>query len=580
MSPAARNLVVQRSPAPAGARLIGEIDAVAGKGCGASGEPGSEQAALDKLRVKAAGLDADYVMLKSVEAGTSSTACNEFHARGVAYDTHGVSLRIGGSDKFAASEPLASSTPAKLAPPPSADTKANLLPPPAGSPRYALGFDTPVAGCLKGFVYEQPADKKELGDDYAEAAPKGELWGCEWGFDGRKLADAVPKAEAGRSYAVRYQGTFQVANAGVFRFALASSSATRISIDGAEAITGAAGGKAGASEQALYLGGGRHQVLIEYLAAGDDLSLSIAVTLPQASAATPFSLRPSSPFSTEQGLDYTGPAGGNDDDWRKLVDVETEKLKLNGRVYFRTRSAELEQRDKTEEALLAVAKTMRERNNLSCVEIQGHTDDRGDARYNLKLSRERAEAVRDWLVQTGIEPHRLVAIGFGGAKPIAGNDSDAGRAGNRRVEFLLRAPDAKGVCPRPSGSSAGSAPARRPQHVAPDVAERACKQSAALRGKLLTQLAPWLSSHQSCQSDAECVPTLPLACHDKSKALDCAWVVVNKGSVDQLQSTGARLDSVAGYCAELPPDAEVRSCGSCPALPRRCVSGSCQGGPR
>ncbi len=579
MSPAARKLVVQQSPAPVGARLIGDVDAVSGKGCGASGEVGSEQAALDMLRVSAAGLDADYVELKGVQAGTAPSTCNEYHARGVAYDTHGVSLKIGGTDKFAGHEVRANSAPPKVQPPPNADANSQKLPPPAGEPRYALGFDTPVQGCLKGHVYEQPADKAELSDDYAEAAPKAELWGCEWSFGGRKVADAVPKAEAGHRYAVRYQGTFQVASAGVFRFALASSSATRISIDGAEVVAGASSAKGGTNEQSLYLGGGRHQVLIEYLAAGDNLSLNIAVTLPQASAPTPFSMRPSSPFSTEQGLDYTGPAGGNDDGWRKLVDVEAEKLKLNGRVYFRTRSAELEQRDKTEDALLAVAKTMRERSNLSCVEIQGHTDDRGDAQYNLKLSRERADAVRNWLVQTGIEPHRLVAVGFGGTKPLAANDSEAGRANNRRVEFLLRAPDAKGSCPHPIGG-ASSEPVRRPQHAAPEVAERACKESAALRSKLLTQLGPWLTSHQGCQEDADCTQAIPLACPGKSKALDCAWVVVNKSSVEQLQVTGARLDSVGRYCAELPGDADVRSCGTCAGQPRHCVAGTCQGGSR
>ena len=70
------------------------------------------------------------------------------------------------------------------------------------------------------------------------------------------------------------------------------------------------------------------------------------------------------------------------------------------------------------------------------VEIQGHTDNVGDDTYNLNLSRRRAEAVKDYLVAKGIRGYRLTTLGMGEAKPVASNDTEAGRAMNRRIEFI------------------------------------------------------------------------------------------------------------------------------------------------
>jgi outer membrane protein OmpA-like peptidoglycan-associated protein len=72
------------------------------------------------------------------------------------------------------------------------------------------------------------------------------------------------------------------------------------------------------------------------------------------------------------------------------------------------------------------------------LEIAGHTDSRGIEDLNLRLSQARAEAVRSYLVQRGIDPQRLVAVGFGASHPIALNDTEEGRSMNRRIEFYVR----------------------------------------------------------------------------------------------------------------------------------------------
>lgn len=71
------------------------------------------------------------------------------------------------------------------------------------------------------------------------------------------------------------------------------------------------------------------------------------------------------------------------------------------------------------------------------IEIAGHTDDKGSDEYNLTLSDGRAKSVMDYLLEQGIEESRMVAKGYGEAKPIASNYSDEGRSANRRVEFTI-----------------------------------------------------------------------------------------------------------------------------------------------
>jgi outer membrane protein OmpA-like peptidoglycan-associated protein len=72
------------------------------------------------------------------------------------------------------------------------------------------------------------------------------------------------------------------------------------------------------------------------------------------------------------------------------------------------------------------------------VEIAGYTDSKGSDAYNLELSQKRANAVKEYIAGQGVELTRLTAIGYGEASPIATNETEEGRADNRRVEFVVR----------------------------------------------------------------------------------------------------------------------------------------------
>ena len=73
------------------------------------------------------------------------------------------------------------------------------------------------------------------------------------------------------------------------------------------------------------------------------------------------------------------------------------------------------------------------------INVYGHTDSKGTDEYNLTLSQKRANSVIDYLVSKGIARTRLNAMGMGEKDPIATNETEAGRAQNRRVEFAITA---------------------------------------------------------------------------------------------------------------------------------------------
>ena len=75
--------------------------------------------------------------------------------------------------------------------------------------------------------------------------------------------------------------------------------------------------------------------------------------------------------------------------------------------------------------------------NQTVIEVAGHTDSVGDAGYNQNLSVERAQSVANYLSSRGVMQQRMIVTGAGETRPIASNDTEAGRAQNRRVEITI-----------------------------------------------------------------------------------------------------------------------------------------------
>ena len=88
-------------------------------------------------------------------------------------------------------------------------------------------------------------------------------------------------------------------------------------------------------------------------------------------------------------------------------------------------------------AVLNDAAALLSKHERVVVEIAGHTDSKGSEEYNQGLSKRRADAVRDYLASKGVKASRLSAKGYGESRPIASNDTEEGRAENRRVEMIV-----------------------------------------------------------------------------------------------------------------------------------------------
>jgi len=120
----------------------------------------------------------------------------------------------------------------------------------------------------------------------------------------------------------------------------------------------------------------------------------------------------------------------------KLIVVTSKKIELKQMVFFGTGKAVIKR--KSYKLLKEVADAVKNATSIKKVIIEGHTDSSGSRKLNLRLSQKRANAVREFLIDEGVKGSKLEAIGYGPKKPISSNRTKAGRAKNRRVEFILK----------------------------------------------------------------------------------------------------------------------------------------------
>jgi outer membrane protein OmpA-like peptidoglycan-associated protein len=119
---------------------------------------------------------------------------------------------------------------------------------------------------------------------------------------------------------------------------------------------------------------------------------------------------------------------------QKYIVVTKEKIELKQKIHFATASAKI--LPDSFAMMNEIAEVLRKAPQIK-VRIEGHTDSRGKLKYNMKLSQSRADSVKSYLVNQGVEPERMEARGFGPTQAIADNRTAAGREQNRRVEFII-----------------------------------------------------------------------------------------------------------------------------------------------
>lgn len=118
------------------------------------------------------------------------------------------------------------------------------------------------------------------------------------------------------------------------------------------------------------------------------------------------------------------------------VEITDDKIEIREKIQFEHNRARI--RSVSHDLLAEIAQVINENPRIKKIRIEGHASAEGRREHNLELSKRRAEAVRDHLVRHGnVAAERLEAEGYGPDRPIADNETEAGREANRRVEFTI-----------------------------------------------------------------------------------------------------------------------------------------------
>ena len=130
--------------------------------------------------------------------------------------------------------------------------------------------------------------------------------------------------------------------------------------------------------------------------------------------------------------------GFEDDDGcpdKTLAKIEKGKITIADKIYFDTGKATI--KPESFPVVDAVVGILKANPQVKKIRIEGHTDDRGSARKNLKLSQARADSVKAYLVEHGVGTERLTAVGYGEDRPAVPGTTKEARDANRRVEFII-----------------------------------------------------------------------------------------------------------------------------------------------
>jgi OOP family OmpA-OmpF porin len=114
------------------------------------------------------------------------------------------------------------------------------------------------------------------------------------------------------------------------------------------------------------------------------------------------------------------------------------QIALPGELEFDVNEATIKNTPQSAAVLAKLAEIMNDNPRITKLRIEGHTDNWGRAKRNLRLSQDRADAVAFWLVAHDIDSSRLVTVGFGQTRPLVNNDSNEHRKMNRRTEFHVQ----------------------------------------------------------------------------------------------------------------------------------------------
>jgi outer membrane protein OmpA-like peptidoglycan-associated protein len=299
---------------------------------------------------------------------------------------------------------------------------AILVAPLSAQQKGGFGSKDPGLFNLKGTIYFLPDDTTAMPEDLSKLKPQGVIYADRLDVPTRDFSEGFPGVtERFEWFGLLYTGHFQIEKAGEYAWRLVSDDGSRLWIDDKPVIDN--DGVHGTLEktETVALSRGRHTIKVWfYQGPATELALQLFVK-PAGGEEKVFAM-----------TDYAAGAG--------KVSAETTpegiRVRMDAAILFDTAKYDL--KPAAREAIQAVSELIAGYPN-AVVAVLGFTDAIGDDAYNLKLSEDRALSVKNALVAAG--PPKGVVFetkGLGKANPVASNDSEAGRALNRRVEVLIK----------------------------------------------------------------------------------------------------------------------------------------------
>lgn len=288
-----------------------------------------------------------------------------------------------------------------------------------------FGSKDPGLYNLKGTIYFLPEETGLLPEDFSTLKREGTVFTDRLDVAPRSFTDGFPGVtNRFEWFAIDFTGAFTVEKAGTFKWRLFSDDGSRLWIDGAEIVNNDGIHGPDSQEGEVALKAGSHRLRVAYFQGpAENVALQLFVTPPGAEERI-FVLS-----------DFAGGLGAAVKKLGAQATPEGIRVKLDAAILFDSGKSTL--KPAAQAALDAVGEMLRGSPGCTAL-VEGHTDSQGNDAANLRLSRERAEAVKKALGTRELGGAKLETKGWGEEKPAASNDTEAGRAQNRRVEVLIR----------------------------------------------------------------------------------------------------------------------------------------------